>query len=253
MRGLKDKVALVTGGAHPTGIGGAAAKRLVEEGVKVVITDLADDQGAAYAKELGAVYVHHYVSKEADWQAAIAKAVQTYGGLHILVNNAGVGTFADVEQETLEGYNKVIAINQTGVWLGMKFAVPEMRKAGGGSIVNISSIFGAVGGFGASVAYHSAKGAVRLMSKNAALRYAKENIRVNSVHPGFIDTPMIASVKDPTDPAMAQTMGAILSMTPMGRLGKPEEIGSLITFLASSDASYCTGAEFYADGGWTAM
>lgn len=252
MRGLKDKVAIVTGGAHPGGIGGAAARRLVEEGAKVVISDVDDDHGKALAQELGAVYVHHDVSSEADWQTAVQTAVQRYGGLHILVNNAGIGTFADVEQETLEGYNKVIAINQTGVWLGMKYALPEMRKAGGGSIVNISSIFGAVGGFGGSVAYHAAKGAVRLMSKNAALRYAKEGIRVNSVHPGFIDTPMLASVKS-DDPAMQGLMQTILSMTPMARLGKPEELGALIAYLASSDSSYCTGAEFYADGGWTAM
>jgi len=253
MRGLEGKVALVTGGAHPTGIGGAVAKRLVEEGAKVVVTDVADQEGQAYAKELGAVYVHHDVAQESDWQKAIQTAVQTYGSLHILVNNAGIGTFADVEQETLEGYNRVIGINQTGVWLGMRFAIPEMKKAGQGSIINISSIFGAVGGFGGSVAYHAAKGAVRLMTKNAAIRYAKENIRVNSVHPGFIDTPMISQVKDSSDPAMQQTHQTILGMTPMGRLGKPQEIAALIVYLASDDASYCTGAEFYADGGWTAM
>jgi len=252
MRGLRDKVAIVTGAAHPDGIGGATARRLVEEGAKVLLTDVEDEVGQAFAQELGALYQHHDVSREADWQAVIEQAVRTYGHLDILVNNAGVGTFADVEQETLEGYNRVIAINQTGVWLGMKHAVPEMRKAGGGSIVNISSIFGTVGGFGASVAYHSAKGAVRLMTKNAALRYAKEGIRVNSVHPGFIDTPMIRPVKDPSDPAMAATLQAILSLTPMGRLGKPEEIAAVIAFLASEEASYCTGAEFHADGGWTA-
>lgn len=251
MNGLAGKVALVTGGAR--GIGAATARRLAEEGAKVVITDVLDDEGEALARELQATYVHHDVSKEADWQNAVQKAVSTYGGLQVLVNNAGIGTFADVEQETLEGYNQVIGINQTGVWLGMKYAVPEMRKAGSGSIINISSIFGAVGGFGGSVAYHAAKGAVRLMSKNAAIRYAKENIRVNSVHPGFIDTPMVAPIKDQGDAGMQQIMGAILNNTPMGRLGKPEEIAAMIAFLASDDGAYCTGGEFYVDGGWTAM
>lgn len=255
MKGLQGKVALVTGGIH--GIGAAAARRLAEEGAKVLITDVLDTEGEALVgawKEQGleVSYLHQDVSREADWQQAIQKIVETYGGLNVLVNNAGIGTFADVEQETPEGYNHVIGINQTGVWLGMKYAVPHMRKAGG-SIINISSIFGAVGGFGGSVAYHAAKGAVRLMTKNAALRYAKEGIRVNSVHPGFIDTPMIAPIKDPNDPAMKQTYDTILSMTPMGRLGTPEEMAALIAFLASEEASYCTGAEFYADGGWTAM
>lgn len=193
------------------------------------------------------------MSDEANWEGVVRNAVERFSAVHVLVNNAGIGTFPDVEQETVQGFNQTIAINQTGVWLGMKLTVPQMRMAGGGSIINISSIFGAVGGFGGSVAYHAAKGAVRLMTKNAAVRYAKENIRVNSVHPGFIDTPMISQVKDSSDPAMQQMMGTILGMTPMGRLGKPEEIAAMITFLASDDAAYCTGAEFYIDGGWTAM
>lgn len=256
MRGLEGKVALVTGGAR--GIGAAAALRLAEEGVKVVVTDVLDDEGERLVQQIRgregqAVFVHHDAGSEADWQRAVGRAVEAFGGLHILVNNAGIGTFADVEQETLEGYERVIRVNQTGVWLGMKYAAPQMRKAGGGSIINVSSIFGAVGGFGGSVAYHAAKGAVRLMTKNAALRYAKEGIRVNSVHPGFIDTPMIAPVKDASDPAMVQTLQAILGMTPVGRLGKPEEIAAMIAFLASDEATYCTGAEFYVDGGWTAM
>ncbi len=176
----------------------------------------------------------------------MAEAVDAFGGLHILVNNAGIGTLADVETETRDDYERVIAVDQTGVWLGMKYAVPAMRAAGGGSIVNLSSIFGKVGGFGGSVAYHAAKGAVRLMTKNAALRYAKEGIRVNSVHPGFIDTPMITGIKG-TD-----LEEAILAATPMGRLGRSEEIAAVILFLASDAASYVTGSELYADGGWTA-
>jgi NAD(P)-dependent dehydrogenase (short-subunit alcohol dehydrogenase family) len=152
----------------------------------------------------------------------------------------------DVEQETVAGWDKVIAVNQKGVWLGMKHAVPAMRAAGGGAIVNVSSIFGAVGGFGGSVAYHATKGAVRLMTKNAAIRYAKEGIRVNSMHPGFIDTPMVEQIKGTPVEQM------IIQNTPVGRLGRPEEIGDVIAFLCGPKASYMTGSEIYVDGGWTA-
>ncbi|HEY8731251.1 MAG TPA: SDR family oxidoreductase, partial [Candidatus Limnocylindria bacterium] len=175
-----------------------------------------------------------------------ADVVREFGRLDILVNNAGIGTMADVEQETAEGWDRVIAVNQKGVWLGMKHPVPAMRASGGGSIVNVSSIFGAVGGFGGSIAYHASKGAVRLMTKNAAIRYAKEGIRVNSIHPGFIDTPMIADVKDTPIEQL------ILQSTPVGRLGRPEEIGDVIAFLSGPKASYMTGSEIYVDGGWTA-
>jgi NAD(P)-dependent dehydrogenase (short-subunit alcohol dehydrogenase family) len=153
---------------------------------------------------------------------------------------------ADVESETADGWERTIAINQKGVWLGMKAVIPKIREAGGGSVVNVSSIFGAVGGFGASVAYHASKGAVRLMTKNAAIRYAQEGVRVNSLHPGFIDTPLIAGLKG------TPTETAIIDSTPMGRLGRPAEVGDVIAFLASDAASYMTGSEIYVDGGWTA-
>jgi len=256
MRGLRGKVAIVTGAAR--GIGAAAAQRLAEEGARVLLTDVLSSEGEAMAKSIHdrggeSAYAHLDVSDEANWEQVVKNAVERFGAIHILVNNAGIGTLPDVEEETLHGFNQTIAINQTAVWLGMKYTIPQMRVSGGGSIINISSIFGTVGGFGRSVAYHASKGAVRLMTKNAAVRYAKENIRVNSVHPGFIDTPMISQVKDASDPAMQQMMSAILGMTPMGRLGKPEEVAAIIAFLASDDAAYCTGAEFYVDGGWTAM
>jgi len=247
--GLTGRVAVVTGAAH--GIGAAAARGLAEAGAWVVLTDVLDAEGTALTDELlkagsQATYLHLDVADEQQWRGVVEAAVERFGRLDILVNNAGIGTTPDVESDTLAGWNRLISINQTGVWLGMKAVIPSMRAAGGGSIVNISSIFGAVGGFGASIAYHASKGAVRLMTKSAAIRYAMEGIRVNSVHPGFIDTPMISETKG-TD-----VEEAILADTPMGRLGRPDEVGAVIVFLVSDAASYMTGSEVYVDGGWTA-
>lgn len=246
---LDGRTAIVTGGAR--GIGAATTRALAAAGAAVLTTDVLDSEGESLAADLRGRglrvrYAHLDVTDEAAWQRCVAEAVDVFRGLHVLVNNAGIGTLAGVETETREDYERVIAVDQAGVWLGMKHAVPAMRAAGGGSIVNLSSIFGKVGGFGGSVAYHAAKGAVRLMTKNAALRYAKEGIRVNSVHPGFIDTPMITGIKG-TD-----LEAAILAATPMGRLGRSEEIAAAIFFLVSDAASYVTGSELYADGGWTA-
>jgi len=246
--GLSRRVALVTGASR--GIGAATARELAAAGASVVLTDILDAEGEALADKLRAagqqaIYLHLDVADDGQWHDVVEAVVTRFGRLDILVNNAGIGTTPDVEAETLQGWNRLIAINQTGVWLGMKAVAPKMREVGGGSIINISSIFGAVGGFGASIAYHASKGAVRLMTKSAAIRYARQGIRVNSVHPGFIDTPMLDSVD-------ADAEAAILAGTPMGRLGRPEEIGAVIAFLASDAASYMTGSEVYVDGGWTA-
>ena len=247
---VAGKIAIVTGGS--SGIGAATARALSTHGATVVVTDVADPAGEELTAELvrdGATarYRHLDVALAEAWEDIVASTEERYGRLDILVNNAGIGSMPDVESETLEGWERVIAVNQTGVWLGMRAVVPAMRRAGGGSIVNVSSIFGAVGGFGSSVAYHAAKGAVRLMSRNAAIRYAKEGIRVNSIHPGFIETPILAPIQG------TPFEEAIVSGTPMGRLGRPAEIGEVIAFLASDRASYITGAEIFVDGGWTAQ
>lgn len=245
----RNGVALVTGAAR--GIGAATARRLGEAGYAVVVADVIDDEGRAVAEAVEAAghrarFAHLDVTSEEEWNAVVADAERELGPITVLVNNAGIGTFADVEEETREGWDRLIAINQTGVWLGMKVVGSRMRERGRGSIINLSSIFGAVGGFGGSIAYHASKGAVRLMTKSAALHWATTGVRVNSVHPGFIETPMIEQTKG------TPVEQAILGMTPMGRLGRPEEIAGVIAFLAGDDASYMTGSEVYVDGGWTA-
>jgi NAD(P)-dependent dehydrogenase (short-subunit alcohol dehydrogenase family) len=246
MDGLDGKVAIISGGG--SGIGEASAKTLAKYGVKVVIGDIDDKNARRVGDEIrkagGEVFeVHLDVSDEASWDTAVHKTQKKYGGLNILVNNAGIGCMGDVENETKEIWDNVIAINQTGVWLGMKSSYKAIKMSGGGSIINTSSIFGLVGGFGASIAYHSAKGAVRLMTKNAAIRWAKEGIRVNSVHPGFVETPLLGDLD----------RAPLIACTPMGRLAEPQEIANCIAFLASDLASYVTGSELVVDGAWTAQ
>ncbi len=247
-------VALVTGAAR--GIGAATCRRLGDEGATVFACDVLDEEGEAMVRDMtagerDAFYLHLDVAVQSQWQAVVQQVAARAGRLDVLVNNAGIARLEDIEQETVEGFAHVIAVNETGVWLGMKSAM-AMLKQSGGSIVNVASILGTVGGNGTAIAYQASKGAVRLMTKNAAIRYAKEGVRVNSVHPGYIETPMVAPFLSGETEVATQMRAYVEATTPMGRLGRSEEVAAAIAFLASRDATYVTGSELYVDGGWTA-
>lgn len=244
MNRFETRVALVTGGA--SGIGKETAQRIAAEGGSVVIADLQDDAGRAVVEGIEkdggrAAYVHLDVTDEDGWARAVQFAVDTFGRLDVLVNNAGIGDTEPIEATTTDTWNKVVAVSQTSVFLGMKAAAEALKASGHGAVVNVSSMYGLVGS-GVSPAYHAAKGAVRLLTKTTALAWAPEGVRVNSVHPGYIDTPILGD----TDREQ------LVAATPMGRLGRPEEIAATIAFLASDDSSFATGAEFVVDGGYTA-
>lgn len=243
---LDGKVAVITGAAR--GMGAAHAKRFVEEGAKVVVTDILPDEGEKLASELGknAVFVKHDVSSAADWDEVVNMAEEAFGPVDILVNNAGISVSVPIEELTEEQYRKVVDINQVSVFLGTKAVLPSMKKTGGGSIVNISSMAGIVGGQG-QMAYSASKFAVRGMTKAAAAELAPLNIRVNSVHPGAIRTPMIDW------PENKEIIEALEASTPLGRVAEPEEVSELVLFLASDESSYSTGAEFLIDGGASAI
>jgi 3alpha(or 20beta)-hydroxysteroid dehydrogenase len=246
MSNLNGKVALITGAAR--GQGAAEARLFAQRGAKVMLCDILDSEGQAVAAEIGpnAAYLRLDVTSEASWQAAVKAAVAKFGKLNVLVNNAGIVKVTALADCPLEEYMQVIQVNQIGVFLGMKTVAPAMKQAGGGSIVNISSIDGLIGMTGGT-AYCASKFAVRGMTKVAALELGKDRIRVNSIHPGGILTPMITGAG-----LDAQTAGEIFGRVPLQRIGQPEEIATLAAYLASDDASYSTGSEFIADGGLTA-
>ncbi len=247
MKRLEDKIALITGAAM--GMGEAEARLFAEHGASLVITDINKVELEKVARELIAkgtkvLALEHDVSSEQDWIRVAGEAQKTFGKIDILVNNAGIVDSAGVEATTLEKWHKIIGVNQTGTWLGMKYIIPLLKKAGGGSIINISSVYGLIGG-GNSAAYQASKGAVRILSKTAAMEYASANIRVNTIFPGAIDTPMVASAVDD------EALKGLLSLVPLHRIGKPQEIAYGVLYFASDESSYTTGAELVIDGGWT--
>ena len=249
MNRLEGRVALITGAA--SGIGKATAARLADEGAAVLVTDIQVEAGEATVKEMAAsgakaAFFKHDVTSESDWEAACAAAVHQLGGLDIVVNNAGMGDIKSIEDTTLEEWDRTIAIDQTGVFLGLKVPAPYLKRSAHASVINISSIFGTSGGFGVSPAYHAAKGAVRTLTKNAALHWATEGIRVNSIHPGFIATPILEQARD------TPIWDGMINLTPMGTLGRPEDIAAGVAYLASDDAAFITGLELYIDGGYMA-
>ncbi len=247
---LEGKVALISGGAR--GMGAEEAKLFAREGAKVVIGDILEAEGKqteAEVNEIGGecLFVRLDVTDEAQWEAAVAATVARFGKLDILVNNAGIFRGNKVEDTTVEEWDQVMDINAKGVFLGTKLAIPEMRKAGGGSIVNISSVAGLVGNPFIS-AYSASKGAVRLLTKSTAVQYAKEGIRANSIHPGVIETPMTQDVVNEPDFKEFR-----LAANPISRLGQPADIAYGALYLASDEASFVTGSELVIDGGWTAQ
>ena len=245
---LENKVAIISGGSR--GMGAVEAELFVQQGAKVLVGDVRDDEGRALVEKIGAdaVYAHLDVTSEDDWAAAVKKATDRYGKLDILVNNAGVSARGTIEETSVEDWDRVMGINAKGVFLGTRAAIPEMRKAGGGSIENISSQLGLVGMAESSPQYQSSKGAVRIFTKSAAIQYAPEGIRVNSVHPGPIVTPMTEARR--SDLAMQQVM---VSRIPLGRYGESEDVAYGVLYLASDESSFVTGGELVIDGGWTAQ
>ena len=248
---LKGKVAIISGGAR--GMGAVEARLFAREGASVAVGDVLADEGRKVQAEINeaggdAVFVRLDVTSEADWRQAVASTVSRFGRLDILVNNAGISDQSRVEDTTTDQWDRVMEVNAKGVFLGIKAAIPEMRKVGGGSIINISSQLGLVGMDISSPQYQASKGAVRLLTKAVAIQYAGEGIRVNSVHPGPILTAMTAARQ--ADPEQYRLM---VSRIPLGRFGEPEEVASGVLYLASDESSFVTGSELVIDGGWTAQ
>lgn len=244
---LTGRTALITGAA--SGIGAATAAAFAAEGARLVLADVAPvdvDAIAPDADPATVVATTLDVASEADWRSALELATETFGRLDILVNVAGIVAWEGVEETTREGWDAVVAVNQTGTWLGMKAALPLLKASGNGAIINTSSVLGIIGGGGAA-AYHATKGAIRLLSKTAAVQYATQGVRVNSIHPGVIASPMIQDILDEVGDEQPDIV-----RTPMRRAGTPAEIAAGMVFLASDEASFVTGAELVIDGGLTA-
>ena len=241
---LVGKVAIITGGAR--GMGESHVRLFAKEGAKVVFTDLNEEGGFALEKELGenVKFVKQDVTNAADWEHVIEEAEKTFGPVNILVNNAGISINKTIFDITEAEYRKIVDINQVSVFLGIKYVIPSMKKTGNGSIVNISSLNGLVGG---AVGYTDTKFAVRGLTKAAALQLAGMGIRVNSVHPGVIETPMV------TKGDAVEVIKEFAKHIPIKRVAKPEEVSNLVLYLASDDSSYSTGSEFIIDGGLSAM
>jgi NAD(P)-dependent dehydrogenase (short-subunit alcohol dehydrogenase family) len=250
---VAGKVALITGGA--SGLGAESARRLAREGAKVVLTDLAAEAGQTVADEIlaaggTAAFLAHDVTDEMRWAEVVAWTVERFGRLDVLVNSAGVGGGEPILEATLEGFRRITGINLDGTFLGVRHAAPVMAAAGGGSIVNLSSILGKVG-FPGAAAYCASKGGVALFTKAVALELAAAGVRVNSVHPGFIETPMVVNAF--RESASENEMrDLVVSRHAMGRLGVPREIADAVVFLASDESSFMTGSELVIDGGYTA-
>ena len=247
---LEGKVALITGGAH--GMGAEECRLFAREGAKVVIADVLEEDGRQVEAEITeaggeAMFVLLNVSDEANWESAVQQSVARFGKLDVLVNNAGVTGSGEPNYASSETWDRLMEVNAKGAFLGINYAIPEMLKAGGGSIVNISSISGMVGQEYTHPAYNASKGAVRLLTKATAVQHAKSNIRINSVHPGVLP-PMLNSSE-----RRAQFQDDMVKAVPMGREGLPIEVAYAVLFLASDEASYITGTELMVDGGFTAQ
>ena len=249
---LENKVAFISGGAR--GMGACEARLFAAQGARVAIGDVLEEEGLRLAAEIGeaggeCVFLPLDVTSQDQWESAISATVLKFGKLDILVNNAGVGARNSlVENTSVEDWEQVMDINAKGVFLGTKAAIPEMRKAGGGSIINISSQLGLVGVDNSSPQYQASKGAVRLLTKSTAIQYAGEGLRANSVHPGPIVTPMTEGSRADT-----QRNEVTIDRIPLGRYGEPEEVANGVLFLASDESSFMTGSELVIDGGWTAQ
>ena len=244
---LSGKTVIITGASQ--GMGAAHARMFVREGARTVLTDLNAGPGKTLARELGSntIFVEHDVRKANQWSAVVSEAEKQFGPVNVLINNAGIiGPPAELTDFTEQGFLDVCAVNQLGVFLGMRAVIPSMVANRGGSIVNVSSIAGLVGlAASPNLAYVASKFAVRGMTKLAATRYGRNNIRVNSVHPGYIKTPMMVAATD-------ESGGGAAADIPLGRMAEPEEVSSLMVFLASDESSFITGSEHVIDGGMLA-